>query len=224
MDGSFVGSGPHRARGGRGSGAQQPLTGGWGPQRGRSPCQGSAGVAGSPSSSGRGEGEETLTRWPGRGWASPARGPAARWWVCASESGGHAPAPPACPGVPTPRVLLACLLVSEEWIRFSPCLTCGVTGRAGWLPGREPGICLETDTFLCSVLAHVGCHLLTLPGRAVSPAGTIPGFLPPQGKGHPGPQVPSFRPYLLALLTHQSNWSTLHQCIHILLGKNREQR
>lgn len=45
-----------------------------------------------------------------------------------------------------------------------------------------------------------------------------------QGKGHPGPQVPSFRPYLLALLTHQSSWSTLHQCVHILLGKNREQR
>lgn len=179
---------------------------------------------GSPSSSGRGEGEETLTRWPGRGWASPACDPAACWWVCASERGGHAPAPPACPGVPTPRVLLACLLVSEEWIRFSPRLICGVTGRAGWLPGREPRVCLETDTFLCSVLAHVGCHLLTLPGRAVSPAGTIPGFLPPQGKGHPGPQVPSFRPYLLALLTHQSNWSTLHQCIHILLGKNREQR
>ncbi|KAI5764073.1 INTS1 [Gulo gulo luscus] len=45
-----------------------------------------------------------------------------------------------------------------------------------------------------------------------------------KGKGHPGPQVPSFRPYLLALLTHQSSWSTLHQCVHILLGKNREQR
>ncbi|XP_012584528.1 PREDICTED: integrator complex subunit 1 isoform X1 [Condylura cristata] len=45
-----------------------------------------------------------------------------------------------------------------------------------------------------------------------------------KGKGHPGPQVPSFRPYLLALLTHQSNWSTLHQCIRILLGRNREQR
>uniref|UniRef100_A0A8C4MU64 Integrator complex subunit 1 n=1 Tax=Equus asinus asinus TaxID=83772 RepID=A0A8C4MU64_EQUAS len=42
--------------------------------------------------------------------------------------------------------------------------------------------------------------------------------------GHPGPQVPSFRPYLLALLTHQSSWSTLHQCIRILLGKHREQR
>ncbi|XP_015974610.2 integrator complex subunit 1 isoform X3 [Rousettus aegyptiacus] len=37
-------------------------------------------------------------------------------------------------------------------------------------------------------------------------------------------KVPSFRPYLLALLTHQSNWSTLHQCVRILLGKNREQR
>uniref|UniRef100_A0A8C4PU53 Integrator complex subunit 1 n=1 Tax=Equus asinus asinus TaxID=83772 RepID=A0A8C4PU53_EQUAS len=39
-----------------------------------------------------------------------------------------------------------------------------------------------------------------------------------KGKGHPGPQVPSFRPYLLALLTHQSSWSTLHQCIRILLA------
>ncbi|XP_014390760.1 PREDICTED: integrator complex subunit 1, partial [Myotis brandtii] len=45
-----------------------------------------------------------------------------------------------------------------------------------------------------------------------------------KGKGQPGPQVPSFRPYLLALLTHQSNWSTLHQCIRVLLGKNREHR
>ncbi|XP_032315764.1 LOW QUALITY PROTEIN: integrator complex subunit 1 [Camelus ferus] len=45
-----------------------------------------------------------------------------------------------------------------------------------------------------------------------------------KGKGHPGPQVPSFRPYLLALLTHQSSWSTLHQCIHVLLGKARDQR
>ncbi|XP_057603817.1 integrator complex subunit 1 isoform X2 [Hippopotamus amphibius kiboko] len=45
-----------------------------------------------------------------------------------------------------------------------------------------------------------------------------------KGKGRPGPQVPSFRPYLLALLTHQSSWSTLHQCIRTLLGKNREHR
>ncbi|XP_066868916.1 integrator complex subunit 1 isoform X1 [Kogia breviceps] len=49
-------------------------------------------------------------------------------------------------------------------------------------------------------------------------------FSQSKGKGHPGPQVPSFRPYLLALLTHQSSWSTLHQCIHVLLGRNREQR
>ncbi|XP_019493101.1 PREDICTED: integrator complex subunit 1 [Hipposideros armiger] len=49
-------------------------------------------------------------------------------------------------------------------------------------------------------------------------------FSQSEGKGHSGPQVPSFRPYLLALLTHQSNWSTLHQCIHILLSKNREHR
>ncbi|KAL2298947.1 hypothetical protein Nmel_014557 [Mimus melanotis] len=39
-----------------------------------------------------------------------------------------------------------------------------------------------------------------------------------------GSQVPSFRPYLLALLTHQSSWTTLHQCIRLLLGRNREQR
>ncbi|NXI64063.1 INT1 protein, partial [Anseranas semipalmata] len=39
-----------------------------------------------------------------------------------------------------------------------------------------------------------------------------------------GSQVPSFRPYLLALLTHQSSWTTLHQCIRLLLCRNREQR
>ncbi|XP_071617449.1 integrator complex subunit 1 isoform X1 [Heliangelus exortis] len=39
-----------------------------------------------------------------------------------------------------------------------------------------------------------------------------------------GSQVPSFRPYLLALLTHQSSWTTLHQCIRLLLSRNREQR
>ncbi|NXT28885.1 INT1 protein, partial [Syrrhaptes paradoxus] len=39
-----------------------------------------------------------------------------------------------------------------------------------------------------------------------------------------GSQVPSFRPYLLALLTHQSSWTTLHQCIKLLLSRNREQR
>lgn len=43
-------------------------------------------------------------------------------------------------------------------------------------------------------------------------------------KSPSGSQSPSFRPYLLALLTHQSNWSTLHQCISILLSKHREQR
>uniref|UniRef100_A0A8D0G6X8 Integrator complex subunit 1 n=1 Tax=Sphenodon punctatus TaxID=8508 RepID=A0A8D0G6X8_SPHPU len=42
--------------------------------------------------------------------------------------------------------------------------------------------------------------------------------------GNSGSQVLSFRPYLLALLTHQSSWTTLHQCIRILLCKNREQR
>ncbi|XP_075851349.1 integrator complex subunit 1 isoform X1 [Microcebus murinus] len=45
-----------------------------------------------------------------------------------------------------------------------------------------------------------------------------------KGKGPAGAQVPSFRPYLLALFTHQSSWSTLHRCIHVLLGKSREQR
>uniref|UniRef100_A0A8C4SH98 Integrator complex subunit 1 n=1 Tax=Erpetoichthys calabaricus TaxID=27687 RepID=A0A8C4SH98_ERPCA len=41
-----------------------------------------------------------------------------------------------------------------------------------------------------------------------------------KGKGN----MQSYRPYLLALLTHQSNWSTLHQCIRILLSKQRELR
>ncbi|KAJ7992420.1 hypothetical protein DPEC_G00278360 [Dallia pectoralis] len=34
----------------------------------------------------------------------------------------------------------------------------------------------------------------------------------------------SYRPYLLALLTHQSNWSTLHHCISALLNKPHSQR
>lgn len=37
-------------------------------------------------------------------------------------------------------------------------------------------------------------------------------------------EPPSFRPYLLALLTHQSSWTTLHRCIRMLLSKNREHR
>ncbi|GAB1290396.1 Integrator complex subunit 1 [Apodemus speciosus] len=45
-----------------------------------------------------------------------------------------------------------------------------------------------------------------------------------KGKGHISAQVLSFRPYLLALLTHQASWSTLHRCIRVLLGKSREQR
>lgn len=39
-----------------------------------------------------------------------------------------------------------------------------------------------------------------------------------------GRGAPSYRPYLLALLTHQSNWSTLHQCISAILSKRRDQR
>nr|XP_015804103.2 integrator complex subunit 1 isoform X1 [Nothobranchius furzeri]XP_054596128.1 integrator complex subunit 1 isoform X1 [Nothobranchius furzeri] len=34
--------------------------------------------------------------------------------------------------------------------------------------------------------------------------------------------TPAYRPYLLALLTHQSNWSTLLQCISALLAKHRD--
>ncbi|MGH0125925.1 UNVERIFIED_CONTAM: hypothetical protein FKN15_040150 [Acipenser sinensis] len=45
-----------------------------------------------------------------------------------------------------------------------------------------------------------------------------------KGKESMGAQAPSYRPYLLALLTHQSNWTTLHQCISILLSKQRELR
>ncbi|XP_059894470.1 integrator complex subunit 1 isoform X2 [Gadus macrocephalus] len=39
-----------------------------------------------------------------------------------------------------------------------------------------------------------------------------------------GRGTPSYRPYLLALLTHQSNWSTLLQCISAVLSKRRDQR
>ncbi|MBN3285694.1 INT1 protein, partial [Polyodon spathula] len=45
-----------------------------------------------------------------------------------------------------------------------------------------------------------------------------------KGKESMGAQTPTYRPYLLALLTHQSNWTTLHQCISILLSKQRELR
>ncbi|XP_018599754.2 integrator complex subunit 1 isoform X3 [Scleropages formosus] len=45
-----------------------------------------------------------------------------------------------------------------------------------------------------------------------------------KGKGSQQPLAPSYRPYLLALLTHQSNWSTLHQCISTLLTKQKELR
>uniref|UniRef100_A0A671TY99 Integrator complex subunit 1 n=1 Tax=Sparus aurata TaxID=8175 RepID=A0A671TY99_SPAAU len=34
--------------------------------------------------------------------------------------------------------------------------------------------------------------------------------------------TPAYRPYLLALLTHQSNWSTLLQCISALLNKRKD--
>uniref|UniRef100_A0A3Q3XEF0 Uncharacterized protein n=1 Tax=Mola mola TaxID=94237 RepID=A0A3Q3XEF0_MOLML len=34
--------------------------------------------------------------------------------------------------------------------------------------------------------------------------------------------TPAYRPYLLALLTHQSNWSTLLQCISALLSKRQD--
>uniref|UniRef100_UPI00398F2E8F integrator complex subunit 1 n=1 Tax=Pristiophorus japonicus TaxID=55135 RepID=UPI00398F2E8F len=42
--------------------------------------------------------------------------------------------------------------------------------------------------------------------------------------GQPGSQLLPFRPYLLAVLTHQSNWTTLHRCISILLSKHGEVR
>ncbi|XP_042197003.1 integrator complex subunit 1 [Callorhinchus milii] len=40
----------------------------------------------------------------------------------------------------------------------------------------------------------------------------------------PGSQVASFRPYLLAVLTHQTTWSTLHRCISTVLSKHGELR
>ncbi|XP_076000277.1 integrator complex subunit 1 isoform X3 [Genypterus blacodes] len=36
--------------------------------------------------------------------------------------------------------------------------------------------------------------------------------------------TPAYRPYLLALLTHQSNWSTLLQCISAILSKRRDHK
>nr|XP_015215216.1 PREDICTED: integrator complex subunit 1 isoform X1 [Lepisosteus oculatus]XP_015215217.1 PREDICTED: integrator complex subunit 1 isoform X1 [Lepisosteus oculatus]XP_015215218.1 PREDICTED: integrator complex subunit 1 isoform X1 [Lepisosteus oculatus] len=45
-----------------------------------------------------------------------------------------------------------------------------------------------------------------------------------KSKGNAGAQIPSYRPYLLALLTHQSNWTTLHHCISFLLSKHKELR
>lgn len=36
--------------------------------------------------------------------------------------------------------------------------------------------------------------------------------------------TPAYRPYLLALLTHQSNWSTLLQCISALLSQQRDHK
>ncbi|XP_067911980.1 integrator complex subunit 1 [Heterodontus francisci] len=42
--------------------------------------------------------------------------------------------------------------------------------------------------------------------------------------GQLGLQLLSFRPYLLAVLIHQSNWTTLHRCISILLSKHGELR
>lgn len=36
--------------------------------------------------------------------------------------------------------------------------------------------------------------------------------------------TPAYRPYLLALLTHQSNWSTLLQCISALLSNQRDHK
>lgn len=45
-----------------------------------------------------------------------------------------------------------------------------------------------------------------------------------QGKSSGVCAVPSYRPYLLALLIHQSNWSTLHRCITTLLDKPKEHR
>lgn len=51
----------------------------------------------------------------------------------------------------------------------------------------------------------------------VIPDASSPAVSPFQSRG-----TPAYRPYLLALLTHQSNWSTLLQCISALLSKRRD--
>uniref|UniRef100_A0A2I2ZJ83 Integrator complex subunit 1 n=1 Tax=Gorilla gorilla gorilla TaxID=9595 RepID=A0A2I2ZJ83_GORGO len=94
-----------------------------------------------------------------------------------------------------PVVVVSSLLLQEE------------EPLAGGKPGADGGSlgCLSGSLGKLSAdLSHPGC------------------FFPPQGKGQA--QVPSFRPYLLTLFTHQSSWPTLHQCIRVLLGKSREQR
>ncbi|XP_070617468.1 integrator complex subunit 1 isoform X2 [Erythrolamprus reginae] len=45
-----------------------------------------------------------------------------------------------------------------------------------------------------------------------------------KGKDSLEPEPLSFRPYLLALLTHQSSWTTLHCCIRTLLCRSQEFR
>ncbi|TRY54796.1 hypothetical protein DNTS_001767 [Danionella cerebrum] len=82
---------------------------------------------------------------------------------------------------------------------------------------KKPGACsgllvdwLEMlDPEVTSVCSDLQQKLLFAQNKAKSSNGTV---------------APSYRPYLLALLTHQSNWSTLHQCISSLLSNHRGQR
>ncbi|XP_044792301.1 integrator complex subunit 1 isoform X2 [Bubalus bubalis] len=112
---------------------------------------------------------------------------------------------------------------SQEAVLLGPCSGLLVD----WLEMLDPevvGSCPDLQQRLLFSRGKVGltgpaCALPVGSGRPQAGVSSAR-----QGKGHPGPQVPSFRPYLLALLTHQSSWSTLHQCVRLLLGRGREQR
>lgn len=155
------------------------------------------------------EGWALGARLPGESSGIPERGQGDRVsWVARRSL--------LCTGVS--RASRAPAAVRRVW--FAPSGTGLVGVPASEEPGRL-GLCV-----VCRVAAsRVGApRRRPRPSVLWGPSRDHPGLLPPQGKGQPGPHVPTFRPYLLALLTHQSNWSTLHQCIRVLLGKNREHR
>uniref|UniRef100_A0A671REW8 Integrator complex subunit 1-like n=1 Tax=Sinocyclocheilus anshuiensis TaxID=1608454 RepID=A0A671REW8_9TELE len=95
---------------------------------------------------------------------------------------------------------------------------------------EERGVKIEVDSKICSLPGSCSGLLVDwlelLDPEVTSVCSDLQQkLLFAQNKAKSGVSVaPSYRPYLLALLTHQSNWSTLHQCISSLLNKHRDQR